>query len=91
MVRERGSAVLLITVLIVSVALLSWSVVSTWQASRHNDATASMIGSAKAEGLPPQLGSDEAKASLLYPVMKSRGPLPGGKLAVRPLDGPRGP
>jgi hypothetical protein len=89
--REKGSAVLLITVLVVSVALLTWSVVSTWQPSKDSSTTASIMDSAKAEGLPPRVGSDEAKASLFYPVMKSRGPQPGGKLVVRPIDGPRGP
>jgi hypothetical protein len=91
MVRERGSAVLLITVLIVSVALLTWSVVSTWQSPKQSGASASSIESAKADNLPPRLDSDEAKASLFYPVMKIRGPQPGGKLVVRPIDGPRGP
>ncbi len=91
MVRNRGSAVLLIAVLVVSVALLTWSVISTWQSSKLSAAAASARGSATAEDLPPRLGSDEAKASLFYPVMKSRGPQPGGKLVVRTLDGPRGP
>jgi hypothetical protein len=89
MIRQKGSAVLLVTLLIVSVTLLGWSVVSTWQASKSISNPA--IDSATAENLPPRLGSDEAKASLFYPVMKSRGPQPGGKLVAKPLDSARGP
>ncbi len=91
MVRERGSAVILVSILILSITLLAWSVISTWHASLDNAASSSMLESAKAEGLPPRLDSEEAKASLFYPVMKSRGPQRGGSLAARPLDGPRGP
>jgi hypothetical protein len=89
MTRQKGSAVVLITILIVSVMLLGWSVVSTWQSSKA--VSNSAIDSATAENLPPRLDSDEAKASLFYPVMKSRGPQPGGKLVAKPLDSARGP
>jgi hypothetical protein len=91
MTHQRGNVALLATILIASAVLLGWSVVSTWQSAKAHVVAAGSINAATAESLPPRLDSDEAKASLFYPVMKSRGPQPGGKLVVRPLDGPRGP
>jgi|GEM_PF-3040191 len=92
MIRQRGSAVLLITVLVASIALLGWSIVSTWHSSQSRNLATGAIDSATAENLPPKLDSKEAKASLFYPVMKSRGPQPGGKLFAKPLTSDsRGP
>jgi hypothetical protein len=87
MIRQRGSTVLLVAVLAVSVVLLGWSVMSTWHASQSTNAATGAIDSAAAENFPPKLDSKEAKASLFYPVMKSRGPQPGGKLVAKPLRG----
>lgn len=84
--NQRGSAVLLCTVLIVSIALLAWSVVSTWRQDGTSDATQPTIANAQsADKLPPPLESKAAKASLFYPVLKARGPQPGGSLVSKPL------
>jgi hypothetical protein len=83
MKQQKNSAVLLVTMLFVSVVLLSWSVISTWRAT--GDGGNSGIEIANAEGLPSSVSSNEAKASLFYPAMKSRGPLAGGKLMAKPL------
>lgn len=91
MIRQKGSAVLLIAVLIASVVALGLTVASTWQTAKAKAGRGGAIDSATAENLPPRLDSDEAKASLFYPVMKSRGPQPGGKLIAKPLEGNRGP
>lgn len=92
MIRQKGSAVLLVTVLIVSITLLGWTIVSTWHSSQSRNLASGAIDSATAENLPPKLDSKDAKASLFYPVMKSRGPQPGGKLVARPLTSDvRGP
>lgn len=83
MKNQINSAALLVTILFVSAVLLSWSVISTWRTLTAGAPTG--IDLASAEGLPPSIGSNEVKASLSYPSMKSRGPLPGGKLMAKPL------
>jgi cytochrome oxidase assembly protein ShyY1 len=86
MKRQTGRAVLLVTVLLTSVALLAWSILSTWQQS-HREATiesAASINEASGD-FPPPLDSKAAKAKLFYPIMKSRGPQPGGDLQSKPL------
>jgi hypothetical protein len=90
--NQRGSAVLLCTVLVVSIALLAWSIASTWRqesaaaAGRQNAAQQnSVTNSHSAQRLPPPLQSDAAKASLFYPLLKARGPQPGGSLVSKPL------
>lgn len=83
---QRGSAVLLCTVLVVSIALLAWSVVSTWrQESLPGAKKEAIANSQSTEQLPPPLESKGAKASLFYPVLKARGPQPGGTLVSKPL------
>jgi len=89
--QKEVRAVLLVTILAMSATLLGWSIVSTWRAAQVYSLTAADINAAGSENLPPRLESDEAKASLFYPVMKSRGPQPGGKLVAKPLAGFRGP
>jgi len=86
MSKQRGRAVLLITILCASVALLAWSVFSTWKqvASSSTTSSSATIGES-ATNLPPPLDSAAAKAKLFYPVMKSRGPQPGGSLQSKPL------
>jgi hypothetical protein len=83
MKNQINSAALLVTMLFVSVVLLSWSIISTWRAT--GPGAHAGIDIANAEGLPPSVSSNEAKASLFYPAMKSRGPLAGGKLMAKPL------
>lgn len=85
--NQRGSAVLLCTVLVVSIALLAWSIVSTW---RQESAAASgqqnnIANAQSSEQLPPPLNAKAAKASLFYPLLKARGPQPGGSLVSKPL------
>lgn len=90
MTRQNGNAVLLITILLVSTVLLGWSIFSTWQTTQASATAHRSSKPVSADGqLPPKLESEEAKASLFYPAMKSRGPLPGGKLVAKPLDGAR--
>jgi hypothetical protein len=85
---QKGRAVLLVTVLLTSVALLAWSVLSTWQQSKKGpmiETSAAITETSSA--LPPPLDSKAAKAKLFYPVMKARGPQPGGGLQSKPLVG----
>jgi hypothetical protein len=84
--NQRGSAVLLCTVLIVSIALLTWSVVSTWRQDGAPSSTRQTASNSESNDLlPPPLESKGAKASLFYPVLKGRGPQPGGALVSKPL------
>lgn len=86
MKSQRGSSVLLLSVLLTSVILLAWSILSTW---RHSDiassAQATTTAAASSNTLPPPLNSKGAKASLFYPVLKARGPQPGGSVVSKPL------
>jgi hypothetical protein len=73
-------------ILITSLALLGSSIGSSWVGNKgQNLATISGAIAEHREDLPPKLDSEEAKASLLYPRMKTRGPLPGGGLTAKPL------
>ena len=86
MTTKRGSSTLLVTVLVTSVFLLAWSILSMWHHSGTklgNHATAK--NSSTSEALPPPLDSKGAKASLFYPVLKARGPQPGSNLVSKPL------
>jgi hypothetical protein len=86
MKNQRGSAVLLCSVLIASIVLLAWSVVSTWRQESASSTKREAIANAQStEQLPPPLESKGAKASLFYPVLKARGPQPGGTLVSKPL------
>lgn len=82
---HKSSAILVVTTLAVSSLVLGWSVASRLLAGPVDAAASTAIDSATAENLPPRLASSGAKASLFYPVMKSRGPMPGGKLVAKPL------
>jgi hypothetical protein len=84
--NQRGSAVLLSTVLFLSIVLLAWSVVSTWRQDTASGASPqTAINTTSSDQLPPPLESKGAKASLFYPILKARGPQPGGNLVSKPL------
>lgn len=88
--QQKGRSTLLLTVLVTSIALLVWSVLSTWrQAEMPSESqTASTTQSpiqSQGEALPPALEAKGAKASLFYPVLKGRGPQPGSNLVSKPL------
>jgi hypothetical protein len=86
MKNQRGRVVLLITVLLASVALLAWSVFSTWRQATPGASPDPAASLADAGGnLPPPLTDRAAKAKLFYPVMKPRGPQAGGTLQSKPL------
>lgn len=84
--KQRGGSTLLFTVLMVSVVLLAWSILSTWHQgpTRASSPSATAVANA-GDKLPPPLESKGAKASLFYPVLKARGPQPGSNLVSKPL------
>jgi hypothetical protein len=87
MKTQRGGALLLCSILLVSSALLAWSVISTWRgASGSSQARQTAANSSANEQLPPPLNSKGAKASLFYPVLKARGPQPGSNVPSKPLS-----
>jgi hypothetical protein len=84
--QKRGRGSLLVGVLVASMMLLAWSVMSMWDSARRDASHAEAAVSASAsENLPPALESKGVKASLLYPRLKGRGPQPGNDIPSRPL------
>jgi len=82
---KGGSAVLMLAVLVASLTLLGWSIASSWSGSKESDVARQVSFDGRSEPLPPSLDSKEAKASLLYPKMKIRGPMRGGNLTAKPI------
>ena len=85
MKSQRGSSVLLLSVLLTSVILLAWSVLSTWRQDAASSSAQTTTAAVSGDTLPPPLNSKGAKASLFYPVLKARGPQPGGSVVSKPL------
>jgi hypothetical protein len=82
---QRRRVGLLVGVLCASVALLAWSVLSMWSTARNSGPRAEISPGKAAEPMPPALDSKGAKASLSFPVLKGRGPLPGKDVESKPL------
>lgn len=87
--RRRIRHISALTMLCMSVALLSWAIISNW--TERDAAPGSTKSAAQArpseirDVLPPPLDSRSVKASLNLPTMKSRGPQPSNDLLAKPL------
>jgi hypothetical protein len=84
-VKGSSSAVLMVAILLASLGLLGWSVASSWIGAKDSEVARHRALDVKPDRLPPKLESEEAKASLLYPKMKVRGPMRDGSLTAKPL------
>ena len=82
---QRRRLGVLVGILITSVALLAWSVLSTWDTARTNAPRAEATTGSTIERMPPALESKGAKASLSFPILKGRGPQPGRDIESKPL------
>jgi hypothetical protein len=82
---KGGSPALVAAILLASLGLLGWSIASSWIVAKDSEVARQGALDVKSDRLPPKLESDEAKASLLYPKMKVRGPMRDGSLTANPL------
>lgn len=82
---QRGRLGVLVGILVTSVVLLAWSILSMWDTARINAPRAEANSGTPAERIPPALESKGAKASLSFPILKGRGPQPGRDIESKPL------